>query len=503
MAGGFLWRLAGALGEINKSFSGSKEAVLKSKGEEQCLKNMIVDIGTVLGWLKEYSTVGRSKDLEEFFCERMQKQFLSREAYGLEDRELVKDFLKYYGIETDKKTNEKPEERENMKKEQRTREFEPMTPLEIGLLSPRVKYEKVIKEEPILTESYRIGSDGKRIEFYIRKYEEGDKILRPDQIFMGGDGKSYQFLGINKKDGSLVCDGPLSARDLEKLGLTKKEKGSSEKVADVLKVKWKNPEDGQEQKIEIDLEKNLHEQKKFYKEKLNLNLDESKVREIWSRNFAEIKAEIERYGYDSILIIPDNLPEEENLNRDLIESMEEDVVENGQTTKKKVASTWQGSNFKSGGSFAGVRNSYPPGYRIVLKHSVQNIEDHPILKRTRSKNVIDVTGLNKTEVERRITHGEKLPVDCEIEINGQPFKIKDQESQSLEEYIVQQAMHFEKTGQHLDSKSSSYAWLLKSFSGSSVAVSDWDPDDRRLSVAAYDPSNSDGRLGLRLSRSFS
>ena len=115
---------------------------------------------------------------------------------------------------------------------------------------------------------------------------------------------------------------------------------------------------------------------------------------------------------------------------------------------------------------------------------------------------MDVTGLAKSEVNRRIASGEKLPVDCEIEIDGQTIKIQA-EGQSLEEYMVQQALFFEKTGQHLDSKSNSYAWLLKSFSGSRVVSSGWNPDSRQLNVNAGDSSILFDNLGLRLSRSFS
>ena len=143
-----------------------------------------------------------------------------------------------------------------------------------------------------------------------------------------------------------------------------------------------------------------------------------------------------------------------------------------------------------------------PKYRLVLTHSVQNIEDHPILKATRGKDIMQVTGLDETEVNRRIANGEELPVDCEIEINGQKVKI-EAEGESLEDYIIQQRMHFDKTGEHLDAKSNSYARLLKSFSGSRVVRSLWLPVARQLLVHAHDPVVSLGYLGLRLSRSFS
>jgi len=270
-----------------------------------------------------------------------------------------------------------------------------------------------------------------------------------------------------------------------------------EKSASTLRTMWPNPETGVEQEVKIDLEKTLEEQKTFYKDRLKLEIDEAKVRAIWKENYAEIKSEVEKYGYDEVIIIPEDLPEEEVLNQGLIETMTETVG----GKKEKVAATYQGSNFKSGGSFAGVKNSYSPEYHIVLTHSIGNIEDHPILKATRNKTVMGVTGLNEAEVNALIASGSDLQVNCEIEINGQKIKI-EAEGESLEEYIVQQGIHFGKTGEHLDAKGSSYARLLKSRSGSRVVYASWYPDDRQLFVYAIDSGIAHGTLGLRLSRSF-
>ena len=383
MAGGFLWRLSNALGELNKSFS-HKETVLKSKGEAQYLKDMIIDIGTILGWMKEYSSLGRTKNPEEFFCKRIQKQFLAREAYTKEDKQLIKEFLEYFDIDVDKKSEDR-----------KKHEFKIMTPLEIGLLSPRVKYEKVIEEEPVLAESFFITPEGKRVEYKIEKYREGDREFLPGQIFptISADGKKYaeQFLGVNKETGAPAI---VPYKKIPKRYTKEKEPVASKTI----KTKWQNPETGNDQGIEINLEKILEGQKRFYKDKLNLEIDEAEIKSIWNENYAEIQKEIEKYGYDAILVIPENLPEEETLNQKLIETMRETVS----GRKEKVTATWQGDNFKEGGSFAGVRNSYAPKYRLVLTHSVQNIEDHPILKATCNKDVMQVTGLDPTEVERRI-----------------------------------------------------------------------------------------------------
>ncbi len=189
-AGGFLWRLSSVINELNKSFS-HRETVLKSKGEAQYLKDLVIDMGTVLGWLKEYSTLGRSGSLQNFIAEKLDTQFLSKAAYSADDRQLVKEFLKYYGIDL-AKPSEEPK-------------FEILKPLDIGLLSPRVAYEKVIEEEPVLTEAYFITEEGERVEYYIKPHEEGGKKYTPGQVMQNtADSRLYEFMGVTKSEGAPV-----------------------------------------------------------------------------------------------------------------------------------------------------------------------------------------------------------------------------------------------------------------------------------------------------------
>ncbi|MEI6378568.1 MAG: ATP-binding protein [Candidatus Falkowbacteria bacterium] len=476
-AGGFLWRLSNALNEINKSFS-RKKTVLETKGEAQYLKDMIIDIGTILGWMKEYSSLNRNKGLEEFFCEKINKQFLSRQEYTEDDRALVKEFLNHYAINVD----QKPAERQK-------KEFEILTPLEIGLLSPRVNYEKVVYEEPVLAESYYVAPDGKRIKFRLEKFGQGENERRPGQVYYDGEKKAaVEFMGVNSETGEPIYQ-PYKPKKTEK---------REDKTPSVAKAEWKNPETQTEQEIEIDLEKNLAEQAAFYRDNLNLVINEEKVRNIWKNNYTEIKAEMSKYGYDSILIVPDNLPNATTLNQKLIETMEENT---GAKKKKKVAATWQSDNFKEGGAFAGVKNSYEPSYRIVLTHGAQNLADHPILKATRGMSIVAATGLaNKDHVMQAIADGNELPIDCELEINGQKISL-EASGLSLEEYMIMQRQYFNKNQKHLDEDG--WIWLTKSGSGSRVVRARWLPGGRQLDVHASDPSDSYGTLGLRLSRSFS
>ena len=185
-AGGFLWRFANALNQLDRSFS-HQETVLKSRGEAQYIKKIVIGIGKVLGWLKEYKMMGQDQGLESFIIKKINSDFLSQSSFSADDRKLVSDFLGYYGIKTDK-----PEEKKVT--------FEILTPRDVGLLSPRVKYKEVISEEPQILESYYIDSDGQRIEYDIKE----SNGLRPGNLVKSQNGQIYKFVGIRKDNGEEI-----------------------------------------------------------------------------------------------------------------------------------------------------------------------------------------------------------------------------------------------------------------------------------------------------------
>ena len=266
------------------------------------------------------------------------------------------------------------------------------------------------------------------------------------------------------------------------------------RAAEVLQATWKNPESQVERAIEIDINKEIESFAKMYQDNLGLSLDRQKITEIWNSQFAEIKAEIEKYGYDMVLLIPDNLPSVQEINTKLIETMDEGA--NGQ-----VAATYQSGNFQQGGSFAGVKNTAQSGCRIVLTKNEQNIKGttDPLLKATLNKNIISLTGLTGPEINTRMQSGTELPISFTTKVGAQDIDVKA-EGLSLAEYMILQRSYFDKTQTHLDEDG--WTWLTKSGSGSRVVRALWAPGVRQLRVAATDPSDSAVDLGLRLSRSF-
>ncbi|MDO8575166.1 MAG: hypothetical protein Q7R78_00485 [bacterium] len=190
--GGFLWKFANVLNQINLSFS-HNETVLKHKREAQYSKDLIIDIGTTLGWMNEYTRMRGEVSIESFVIGKIHEEFLDTDVYTSEDKQLLKDFFKYYGIDVDKKL----EDYEKV-------EFKVMTPNDIGLLSPRVKYREVLKQDPLITEGMFISPEGEPIKYLIKSFESGGQKILPGKIIKNGKGEVLEFMGISKENGGPI-----------------------------------------------------------------------------------------------------------------------------------------------------------------------------------------------------------------------------------------------------------------------------------------------------------
>ncbi|MDO9231319.1 MAG: hypothetical protein Q7U36_02415 [bacterium] len=292
------------------------------------------------------------------------------------------------------------------------------------------------------------------------------------------------------KSGNLEKTKELKQEIEEKLQ-TLKEKITPKKII----AKFSNPEttktENKDKDIEIDLEKEIQWQKAFYKEH-KLSFNEQEVKQILRLHKFEIQKEMAMYGYDQILIIPENLPITENLNQTLIESM------------PNTTATYQSNDFKTGGGFAGATTESRKT-KIILTHSDQNIYENPdanfFAKQTLGKNIMQLSNLIEDEIQEKIRTNQPIPINFETRINNQTKKIQA-EGLSLNEYLIFQRQYFEKNNQQKHLDENGWTWLPKSCSASRVVVAHWYPDARRLDVSAYGLGHSDGNLGCRLSRSF-
>jgi hypothetical protein len=126
--------------------------------------------------------------------EKMVDAYFSKNNFPDDDKRITKDILSHFGISINLKEIEGKKVGSKHK---------PLTRRDIAMLSPRVNYREIVSEEPILSESYYITPDGKRVEYLVKEYNENGMVLIPDQIFTIGK-KRHIYKGINKQDGSLI-----------------------------------------------------------------------------------------------------------------------------------------------------------------------------------------------------------------------------------------------------------------------------------------------------------
>ncbi len=295
--------------------------------------------------------------------------------------------------------------------------------------------------------------------------EMKDKLLKAIE---SGDTEKQKELSLKIKETLSQCR-----------SLKRKIEGKS---STTLEVEYKHIEETKDEKtgkttteekketITIDIEKEIEYFTSFY---TTHSIDRPKdfsetMKNIWERNIDQIREEIEKHGFDTILLIPETLPNLTDLNAKMSEGYNE---------------TYTGSNFNSGGGFEGVIEDKKR--RIVLVHS-QELWQQSELKQTLNKKIETFLSLPPNQ------------------------------SLTLSDYLILQRKIFEQTGKHIDTKNEKdglYYWTA--LPGSKVPNPDktapssfrvvcahWYPDGSQLNVVANDPSISNPPLGGRLSRSF-
>jgi hypothetical protein len=210
--------------------------------------------------------------------------------------------------------------------------------------------------------------------------------------------------------------------------------------------------DGRKETITFNLEQKLQEFTAFY-QITNIALPpdfEDSIHDLWKQHQTDIEQDIKESGFDDMLIIPGNIP--------LPELAEKMKMEKGY---------FEGSNFTAGGSFAGATSHNVDKPRIILVHKTQNLKDRPELKQT---------------------------------LNTKGKDVKQDQTLTLEDYLVFQRKYFKETRNHLDADG--WTWLATT-SGARLVNSRWYPDNRTLYVNADGLEDQYGDLGVRPSRCFS
>ena len=411
--------LAQVMSEIQESYTNAtdkevarKAGVLDASGKVHSLKKFVMTQGSIEAILSSWNIEKKMKKTEKSFAEFLDERFktaLTFEEYSKEDRILATKILASRGF----LLTITPEEL-NLPSD--VFAFNTIKSMRGALAIQELKKESGNIKHLNLKEVASLDPFNQRASFMKKQAE--------DLLFNEGEEKDPFLATIEKKYKKTFGD---------------------ESPAEITATY-------EQKSINLDIEKKLEEFTLFYKQN-NIDLPanfEDNIKEIWNRNADEIKESIEKNGFDDIILMPENMPLP-----DLHSKMTEGYV-----------ATWQGSNFTDGGSFAGAKSPNVDKMRIVLVHNVQNLKDHPELKKT-------------------------------LNVKGQDVKLD--EVLSLEDYLVFQRKFFKETGKHLDEVGATW---LSTKSGSRLVYSNWHPGDRQLNVNALDLDYQNDNLGARPSRSF-
>ena len=276
-----------------------------------------------------------------------------------------------------------------------------------------------------------------------------------------------EFAPENEQTDSILGDIDENISNIEDYIKKRKEKpkADNDTSRSKISVKYKiSDEDGVEKQepINIDIKEKIVSSLDFY-EKLKIDIPNKnkfleKIDEIWTKNYDEIKSEMEQNGFDEVLLIPGGLN---------ISQLHTQMTEG-------YNATYKGSGFTTGGSFEGVIEG-DNDTRIVLVHKnkAQNLQDRSELKGTLGKKIEEF-----------------------VKSNG---------GLSLSDYLIYQRQYFEDNGSHLDE----IGWTALPGSkvpnpngGFRVVCACWRPDGGGLDVDADAPGSSYPHLGCRPSRSF-
>lgn len=412
--------LARVMSEIQESYTNAtdkevarKAGALDASGKVHSLKKFVMTQGSIEAILSSWSIEKKMKRTDDSFSEFLDQRFktaLTFEEYSKEDRILVAKILASRGF------------------------LLTLTPQELGL------------PDDVFTLNTIKAMRGAEAEEELKSESGNVKHLNFKEV-AELDPFEKRALLMRKQAEDLLGNETMGTDEfLDKVNKRYKKVFGKESSVESISATY-----GQES-INLDIEKKLDEFISFYTQN-NIDVPPDfgeTIKEIWSRNANEIQKAIEENGFDDILLMPENMPLP-----DLHDKMTEGYT-----------ATYQGSNFKDGGSFAGAKSPNVDKPRIVLVHNTQNLKDRPELAQT----------LN--------IKGEKLNLD---------------ETLSLEDYLVFQRKFFKETTKHLDEVGATW---LSTKSGARLVDADWDPSASQVDVNARGLDDQFENRGARPSRSF-
>jgi energy-coupling factor transporter ATP-binding protein EcfA2 len=191
---GTLYRFSLAAAEIHKSFT-QKTNIATSPANQGFLEKTVLDMQVLTDWVSGYMSQIEGGESLSTYLERNLHDFYEN-IESVNDKAIFRTiFTRFnFDIETPKVTP-KPA-------------YEPLTPLEIGFLTPRTQREiRRIGEEAIPRTKLYINPDsGEEIEYLPISLElEGDEVLTSGTI-IESSGKKYRYLGIDANSNESIFE---------------------------------------------------------------------------------------------------------------------------------------------------------------------------------------------------------------------------------------------------------------------------------------------------------
>lgn len=189
---GVLYRFALAAAEIHKSFT-QKENVAKTAIDEGFLEKNVLEMEILVKWINGYSREVEGGDSLTSYLEKKLHDFYQN-IDMVNDKAIFERIFTYFGF--------------NMVSPQQTTKpnYVPLTPIEIGYLTPRTPREvrKIGETGVPKTRIYIDSETGQEIEYLPVPWEaKPGRFVNSGETFED-DSKSYRYLGINSKTKQLV-----------------------------------------------------------------------------------------------------------------------------------------------------------------------------------------------------------------------------------------------------------------------------------------------------------
>lgn len=268
-----------------------------------------------------------------------------------------------------------------------------------------------------------------------------------------------------------------------------------------------------EKSIRIDFNEIIKRAMSFYKAHyIELPSDfELRAKDVWMRNLKEIKKEIATYGYDHVIIMPDNLPPFSELHYKI----------NSEDNRTMVDGGYGIDSFLNDVRDSKSRDN---SFRLVFVHKSKNLGDNYLLQSTKNKAPLNLTGKTiftqwslpletmrtlKSEIQKEIRERADLQIKITL-LNTIKFGNRPDSANcsifaqglTLAEYEILSTQFFEETGTGMDDDS--HTLLLSSFCNNKFIRSgcDWNGEKPFPEIYTTDSTECSMTTGCRFCKIF-